>query len=259
MQTTAQLRNSEDRIYFANMNWRIETLDRETKDKSNFEIQKSVDFKGQVDKNFLQSLPTPGYPKGTKENANVRPDIERVYLHLQPGLFLNDPNYYGNRFNDDIAAFRPTGQVPMHSQALAQVKPSQTQPQLQPQKGQSQVFNQQVQPVRPSNSQSPDIQQNSQSSEQNSQIPGQNVQVSGQNGPIPGQNVQMPGQNVQAPGQNVHISGQNDQIPSQNVQIPGQNIQIPLQIPTTQSHEGNTPVSRAVTNFGLNLLRVRLK
>lgn len=192
------------------MNWRNQANDRVTTEQSDVDVQKSVEFKSQVDQNFLQAMPTPGFPTTLKQNANILSDLHRVYLQFQPALFLNDPYFYGNRFNDDLPAFRPMGPAPLHNQAPAQSKPPQSESQLQHQKGQSQVFNQQVQPVRPSNSQTLNMQQNSQSLEQNNPIPGQNVQI-------------------------------------------------PLQIQTAQTPEGNSPVSRAVANFGLNVLRVRMK
>lgn len=209
LQTTAPLRNNRDHIYFAENNWRNPTNDRVTTDKSDVDVQKSVEFKSQVDQNFLHTIPTPGNPTTVKQNINnVRSDLQRVYLQYQPALFLNDPFYNIDRYNDDT--FRPIGPMMLHNQAPTQNKLPQAQSQLQPQKGQSQVFNQQVQPIRPSNSQIPDKQQNSQSMEQNSPIS-------------------------------------------------GPNLQIPLQFQTTPSPEGNAPVSRAVANFGLNVLRVRLK
>lgn len=189
------------------MNYRSQAIDRVTTEKSDVDVQKSVEFKRQSEQNFLPTIPTSAYSTTVKQNANIRSDLHRVYLQLQPAVFLNDPNYYGNRFNDDIGTFRPIGSVPLQNQAPTQSKLPQAQSQLQPQKEQSQVFNHQVQPVRASNSQTSDMQQNSKNSELNSQIPGQNVQN-------------------------------------------------PLQIQTTQTPEGNAPVSRAVANFGLNLLRV---
>lgn len=214
LQTTTRLRNVQDRIYFAGMNnWGLQALDRVTTERSDVDVQKSVEYKNRRhDQNFLQTIPTPGYPTTVKQKATDRQDLSHPYLQLQPALFLNDPHFYDNRYSDDIPAFLPTRPVPI--QAPVQSKLPQAQPQLRPLKEQSQVFNQQVQPVRPSNSQTPDIQQNSQNL--NSQNLGQSSQSS------------------------------------------GHNVQIPLQIQTTQSPDSSAPVSRAVANFGLNILRVRL-
>lgn len=207
LQTTAPLRNNQDQIYFADPNWRNPTNDRVTTEKSGVDVQMSVEFKSQVDKNFLQTVPTPGYPTAVTQNSNIRPDLQRVYLQLQPALFLNDPYFFGNRFHDSIEAFRPIGPMTLHNQVPVQNKLTQVQSDFEQQKGQSQVFNQQVQPVRPFNNQTPVKQQNSQSLEQNNPITGHNAQI-------------------------------------------------PSQIQNTPVD--NAPVSRAVANFGLNLLRVRL-
>lgn len=207
LQTATRLRNSPDRIYFTDINGRIQANERVTSEKTDVDVQKSVEVKSHVDQNYLQNIPTPRYPTTVKENG-PQPELPRVYLQLQPALFLNDPNYYGDRLTEDIQAFRPTGRVPLQSYAPAQAQLPQAELNPQPQMGQSQVFNQQVQPIRPPVNQNINTQQNFKVSDQKKYDSELNIQK-----PLPGQ--------------------------------------------TTLTVESNAPVSRAVANFGLNLLRVR--
>lgn len=210
LQTASQLRNSLDRIYFTDINVSVQAFDRATSEKTEVNVQKSVEVKSQVDQKYLQTVPTPGYPTTVKQDASGRTDLPRVYLQHQPALIINDPHYFGNRYIDDIQVFRPAGQVPLQNYAPEQGQLTQGQLQPQPQREQSEVFNGQVQPIRPPVRQNLDKQQDSETSERNKYISGQNTQT-------------------------------------------------PLPIQTTQTIEGNAPVLRAVANFGLNLLRVRLK